>query len=259
VVVPFAFVVVSIPLELVYFLLKHPINLDNRARVVVALFASFIMLCGITHSFNAARMDLIIRYLADHPGASDEEVHAYTPVAHWGMALLVSKVVTAIVSIITVMVLLLVVPQVIRMARLIPQLEEGLRTNIAELNEARAAAEAAMQRKSEFMAFLCHEIRNPVSRCFPAATMRSTDRIHTAVHNTQQRRRTFGSSLLTCFLCVWLLVNFFSFPSLVACLYTALTLRIQLRNVHVSQPDMCCLTSSSFSFCLPSVCVAFCS
>jgi hypothetical protein len=171
--VPFGSVF-SIPLELVYFLLKHPINLDNRARVVVALFASFILLCGITHSFNAARMDLILRYLADHPGASDEDVHAYPPVGDWGMALLVSKVITAIVSIITVVVLLLVVPQVIRMARLIPQLEEGLRTNIAELNEARAAAEAAMQRKSEFMAFLCHEIRNPVSQRFPAAAMRST-------------------------------------------------------------------------------------
>lgn len=146
----------SIPIQLVYFLCKHPVYLDRRARLVVALFACFICLCGITHAFNAARMRLMVDYLRTHPNtSSDELLHATSAIHAWSIALLVSKIATAVVSVVTMLVLLFIIPQVLRVARYIPQLEEGLRLNIVQLNEARAAAESAMQRKSEFMAFLC--------------------------------------------------------------------------------------------------------
>lgn len=136
----------------------------SSARLITSLFVSFISLCGITHAFHAIRDYHVMAFLRAHSltSVTDEAVSADPTVHHWTLVLSISKILTAIVSVSTVLVLLVIIPQVLAAVRYIPELEEGLRRKIIELNEARAAAESANTRKGEFMAFLCHEIRNPL-------------------------------------------------------------------------------------------------
>ena len=69
---------------------------------------------------------------------------------------------TAVVSIATVFVLLYLIPEGLSFILYSLDLEVQMRHRMTELDEANKQALQANLNKSEFMAFLCHEIRNPL-------------------------------------------------------------------------------------------------
>ena len=131
----------AIPIQLLYFLFYNPVPLPWRYRLIIVLFAAFILLCGSSH--------LIMVLLADHTVTSE-------------LALPAMKALTAVVSIATVFVLLYLIPEGLKFILYSLDLEVQMRHRMTELDEANKQALQANLNKSEFMAFLCHEIRNPL-------------------------------------------------------------------------------------------------
>ena len=130
-----------IPAQLIYFLACNPINIPPRYRLVIVLFAAFILLCGSSHLIMVLVMD--------------ERVTS--PLVLAGM-----KTATAIVSILTVFVLFYLIPEGLRFIVYSLDLERQMQRRLVELDAANQQAVQANLNKSEFMAFLCHEIRNPL-------------------------------------------------------------------------------------------------
>ena len=131
----------AIPIQLLYFLFYNPVPLPWRYRLIIVLFAAFILLCGSSH--------LIMVLLADQTITSE-------------LALPGMKALTAVVSIGTVLVLLYLIPEGLKFILYSLDLEVQMRQRMTELDAANKAALQASLAKSEFMAFLCHEIRNPL-------------------------------------------------------------------------------------------------
>ena len=131
----------AIPVQLLYFLAYNPVPLPWRYRLIIVLFAAFILLCGSSH--------FIMVLLADHTLTSE-------------LALPGMKALTALVSIATVFVLLFLIPEGLKFILYSLDLEVQMRHRMTELDEANKQALQANLNKSEFMAFLCHEIRNPL-------------------------------------------------------------------------------------------------
>ena len=127
-----AFCYYAIPVQLLYFLAYNPVPLPWRYRIIIVLFAAFILLCGSSH--------LIMVLLADHT-------------VTWALALPGMKAATAIVSIATVFVLLFLIPEGLRFIIYSLDLEVQMRQRMVELDEANKQALQANVNKSEFMAF----------------------------------------------------------------------------------------------------------
>lgn len=135
-------------------------HVASRHKGIIALFAAFILLCGVTHALHAVLQLLQQHFLQAHPAATPQDVMSASD--SLSVAVLCSKALTALVSVVTCVVLFVLIPHVLAGIRYVRGLEEGLRRKVVELDEARAAAEAATGRQREFMAFLCHELRNPL-------------------------------------------------------------------------------------------------
>jgi len=129
----------SIPVQLLVFVKRYPLPLRPTYKAVICLFASFIMLCGLTHICQLWK-----KYSA-------------------GMYLLaVVKVVCALVSSVTSVVLLRVIPGFFEVLIRSKELENQLIDRMSDLRAAKTRAEDADRAKSNFMSFLCHELRNPL-------------------------------------------------------------------------------------------------
>lgn len=122
----------SIPILLVVFVRKNAKDLPWQFLCVGVLFALFIASCGIGHMMESLDFRHVDRCV--------------------GTARCGVKVVTAIISLATAGYMVYFVPHVIKV----------IDNHIVALRRARVAAEDANTAKSLFMAFICHEIRNPL-------------------------------------------------------------------------------------------------
>lgn len=126
----------SIPLEILYYMWKIRITIQIRHKVVGILFIVFIATCGISH-------------LCQFVGVRITTTFA-------------SKLCTAVVSIITAMVLIRVIPQTIMGPMNMADVEHNLREQLDDLQESDLQTKTAIRTRSVFMQFLCHELRNPL-------------------------------------------------------------------------------------------------
>ena len=92
------------------------------------------------------------------------------------------KTATAVVSILTVFVLLYLIPESLRFILYSLDLERQMQRRLVELDAANKVAIQAHQVKSDFMAFLCHEIRNPLH----IITANTDFLLETALHAEQR-------------------------------------------------------------------------
>ncbi|MBK8268920.1 MAG: response regulator [Planctomycetes bacterium] len=141
----------AIPAALLYFCLKR--RRDLPFQPIFWLFASFIILCGLTHLVEA--------------------IIFWEPIYRFAGLL---KAVTAFVSWCTVFALLPIVPKALQL-KSPEELEQEVRVRTeetrahaiqlqktnTELHVARAAAESANRAKGEFLANMSHEIRTPMT------------------------------------------------------------------------------------------------
>ena len=118
----------AIPIQLLYFLAYNPVPLPWRYRLIIVLFAAFILLCGSSH--------LIMVLLADQTVVSE-------------LALPSMKALTAVVSIATVSVLLYLIPEGLKFILYSLDLEVQMRQRMTELDEANKQALQANLNKSE--------------------------------------------------------------------------------------------------------------
>jgi len=132
----------SIPIEMLYFMLRFDAirRLPRIQIAFVALFGTFTILCALTHLLHAL----------DDMSASMRSL------------IIAVKIICAIVSIVTGIVMLWAIPATLRIPVKAAGLETELEKKVIELENARRRAEQADQSKGEFMAFLCHELRNPL-------------------------------------------------------------------------------------------------
>lgn len=126
----------SIPLEIIYYVCKTQFYVNTSYKVIACLFVLFILLCGMTH------------------GAQYYELGPL-----W---ILATKLSTAVVSILTATVLLKIIPEVLTVPVYTRELEENLREQLEELQEADIQTKNAIHTRNIFMQFLCHELRNPL-------------------------------------------------------------------------------------------------
>jgi two-component system, sensor histidine kinase len=155
---------VAIPAALLHYLRRRR---DVPFPWLVALFAAFILLCGLTHLLEAAMF--------------------WWP-AYRFMGLV--KLVTAIVSATTAVVLVPLIPRALAL-KSPAQLEEEVRRRTDELraNEkaliaAREAAVAAAAAKSTFLANMSHEIRTPLAAILGFAELAQADPARAAESTT---------------------------------------------------------------------------
>ncbi|CAF1347996.1 unnamed protein product [Rotaria sordida] len=92
----------SIPLELLYFLKHYPTTVPNKYKSIVIMFALFIVLCGLTHTFNALHLSI--------------------------NTIIFTKLSTAIISVITAMALFILIPSVLSFLSYAKALEEEVLT-----------------------------------------------------------------------------------------------------------------------------------
>jgi two-component system, sensor histidine kinase len=146
---------VAIPVALLHYLRRRR---DVPFPGLVALFAAFILLCGLTHLLEAAMF--------------------WWP-AYRFMGLV--KVVTAIVSATTAVVLVPLIPRALALkspAQLEAEVRrrtDELRANEKALIAAREAAVAAAAAKSTFLANMSHEIRTPLAAILGFAELAQAD------------------------------------------------------------------------------------
>lgn len=131
----------AIPLQIVYFLKYYPSTIQRKHYVVLLLFAFFILLCGSTHLVSMLH---------------------YSWWTSWESVLIFTKVMTAIVSLTTMSLLFFIIPDGLRYILYTRDLEIEVQKKLIQLDEANRVALQANLNKDEFMAFLCHEIRNPL-------------------------------------------------------------------------------------------------
>jgi signal transduction histidine kinase/CheY-like chemotaxis protein len=149
----------SIPTQLIYFLIQYVRSGKNVSRgfiQITVLFAFFTCLCGCGH------------FLEHTKNVS---------------ALYIVKVSTAIVSWITAVGALFILPKIIALPGRANELELEVVQQSKEVTQATQAVNVALQARQEiaqFMAFICHEIRNPLqvvaasSECLQKSSL-STD------------------------------------------------------------------------------------
>lgn len=119
----------SIPVQMIVSLWRYPrLNtMPWRVRGIMVLFALFIFLCGAGHLLRCTRMTDTVLF---------EYVNAFT----------------ALISLVTALYLL----------PFVPDLMSRLDDNIQELTKLNKDLRESKQHLMTFMAFLCHEIRNPL-------------------------------------------------------------------------------------------------
>ncbi len=141
---------VAIPTALIYFIRRRS---DVPFSGIFILFGAFIICCGITHL-----MEAIIFYWPAYRLAG------------------FLKLITALVSITTVVALLPIVPKALmlktpaqlqetvdRRTKELSVANETLNRTVEQLDAARLVAESATRAKSEFLANMSHEIRTPMT------------------------------------------------------------------------------------------------
>ena len=126
----------SIPLQILYMLCRYPITIQRKYLLVGCLFTAFICLCGTTHLFHCLNVS--------------------------SQLVLISKALTAAVSLITAAILFKVIPEALAVPIYTQELEDHLNNKLVELKHANNSAEVANKQKADFMSFLCHELRNPL-------------------------------------------------------------------------------------------------
>eukprot|EP00121_Abeoforma_whisleri_P009134 Awhi_evm1s8392 len=130
----------SIPLQIVASLINYPrlSNMPIRLLVLLILFALFIFLCGFGHLLRCMHMNNSMYFY-------------YT------------NVMTATVSLVTALYLLPLIPNVLK------TIDDSITKTEESLEE---TVQSKMQLMT-FMAFLCHEIRNPLFAVTSAITFLS--------------------------------------------------------------------------------------
>ena len=150
----------SIPLQLLFSLYKFPqlITMPLRLVVLLVLFAFFIFLCGAGHltrhigtvTMLQERMQHEQLLLSDPTAA--EISSSDQPSTVWMSVFVCINNLTAIVSVTTALYLL----------PLIPSLFSTIDSAINESHQLHLETAASKDKLVSFMAFLCHEIRNPL-------------------------------------------------------------------------------------------------
>jgi signal transduction histidine kinase/DNA-binding response OmpR family regulator len=128
----------SIPVQLCYFLCRSQHSLSREIRQVIYLFATFIVLCGLTHLLACLNVETLLVIVKGICGA----VSWFTSYATWR-----------------------VIPVALELPQYTSSLEEAINKSHHEVSAAKKATQAADRSKNEvekFMAFVCHEIRNPL-------------------------------------------------------------------------------------------------
>lgn len=126
----------SIPLEIAYYMWRIQLYVNPAYKVVACLFVMFIMFCGLTHGAQYYSLGALWEFIA--------------------------KLSTAVVSVVTALVLIKIIPDVLSVPVYTRELEENLREQLEELQEADIQTKNAIHTRNIFMQFLCHELRNPL-------------------------------------------------------------------------------------------------
>lgn len=131
----------AIPAQLLYFLAYFPYHIPIRYRAAVVLAAAFVCLCGSSH---------LLMTMIQSGYLSNQAVLDYM------------KLATAVVSAVTALVLLRLIPEGLRFVNYSLDLEIQMKRKLIELDEAHRVARKANYNKGIFISTVSHELRNPL-------------------------------------------------------------------------------------------------